>query len=156
MAKFNMDFTDAKEFTVCSKGEHDFKITKSDIASYVKDGEQRLKLELTCEVFGGEDSGNKVFHSIFLKNPTGLFMFMNRIGIKVEKKAYSDMDTNMFIGKTFTAVVEHETYTRGDGSIGNKAVIVESTIRKYVSTNDTPDVFEDFGNTVSIDDNFLS
>ena len=98
----------------------------------------------------------KVFHSIFLKNPTGLFMFMNRIGIKVEKKAYSDMDTNMFIGKTFTAMVEHETYTRGDGSIGNKAVIVESTIRKYVSTNDTPDVFEEFGNTVSIDDNFLS
>lgn len=158
MAKFNIDFTGAKEFTMCGKGEHDFKITNAELKSYTKNGETRQKIELTCEVFGGEDSGAKVFHSLFLKNPTGMFMFLNKIGIKVEKKVYSDMDTKIFIGKTFTATVEYETYTKGNGEIGNRAKIVDTTIRKYISTNtinDTSDEidedpFEEFANEIKV------
>lgn len=153
MTKFNMDFTDAKEFTICSKGEHNFKIVQSDLKSYTKDGEQRQKIELVCEVFGGEDSGSKVYYSLFLKNPTGLYMFMNRIGIQVEKKSYTNMDTNMFLGKTFIATVEHETYTRSDGSIGNKSVIIDTTIRKY--ENKEQDVYSEFGNSIEINDMIL-
>lgn len=161
MATFNVDFTEAKDFTMCGKGEHDFKITKAELSSYTKDGEQRQKIELTCEVIGGEDSGSKVFKSIFLKNPTGLFMFLNKIGVSIEKKAYFNLDTNMFIGKLFTANVELETYTKNDGRTGNKPVIIDTSIRKYVNTkNEIPDVidndpFVEFDDSVAIDDNFL-
>lgn len=160
MAKFNIDFTGAKEFTMCGKGEHDFKITNAELKSYVKDGETRQKIELTCEVFGGEDSGAKVFHSIFLKNATGLYMFLSKIGIPVEKKTYNDLDTNMFIGKTFTATVEHENYTKNNGDNGIKTKLVDATIRKYISTNNDTDLpdemsidpFTEMGEMVGIDD----
>lgn len=141
MAKFNIDFTDAKEFNMCGKGEHNFKITHAEIKDYTKEGEARQKIELTCEVFGGADSGAKVFYSIFLKNPTGLFMFMNRIGAKVEKRNYT-LDTNIFIGKLFVANVETENYTKGDGTTGTKAVIVDTSIRKYIPIN-TSETFDD-------------
>lgn len=157
MAKFNVDFTEAKEFNMCEKGEQNFKIINAELKDYVKDGIQKQKIELTCEVFGGESSGAKVFHSIFLANTTGLYMFLNRIGVKIEKKVYNDLDTNMFIGKLFTATVEHETYTGRDGNNKIKAVIVETTIRKYVnnSQEDTKDIFDEFGDSVTIDDGFL-
>lgn len=158
MAKFNIDFTEAKEFTMCGKGEHDFKITNAILKDYTKDGEIRQKIELTCEVFGGEDSGAKVFHHIFLKNATGLYMFLSKLGIAVEKKIYNDLDTNMFIGKLFTANVEVEMYQKSDGTTGSKAVLVDTTIRKYVNNNATlslDDPYADFGDSVSIDDNFL-
>lgn len=163
MAKFNIDFTDAKEFIMCEKGEQNFKIVSAELKSYTKDGIAKQKIELTCEVFGGESSGAKVFHSIFLANPTGLYMFLSKLGIAVEKKAYTDMDTNMFVGKTFVATVEHESFVGRDNSSKIKPVIIDTTIRKYNSTNssdvsiDSSDVdpFEEFGNTVTIDDNFL-
>lgn len=158
MAKFNMDFSGAKEFVMCGKGEHDFKVTSAELKSYNKDNETRQKIELTCEVFGGEDSGAKVFYSIFLKNPTGLYMFLTKIGVKIEKRAYSDMDTNMFIGKCFTADVEHENYSKNDGSNGVKAKIIETSVRKYINTNTnenmpdglSDDAFADFGDSIEI------
>lgn len=158
MAKFNIDFTDAKEFNMCGVGEHNFKITNAELKNYNKDNETRQKIELTCEVFGGEDSGTKVFHTLFLKNPTGIYMFLNRIGGKVEKKAYNGLDTNMFVGKTFIATVEHENYTKGNGSLGMKPVIIETTIRKYKdsdSNQNTPDEmnnepFSDFADSIEI------
>lgn len=158
MAKFNMDFSGAKEFVMCGKGEHDFKVTSAELKSYNKDNETRQKIELTCEVFGGEDSGAKVFYSIFLKNPTGLYMFLTKIGVKIEKRTYSDMDTNMFIGKCFTANVEHEDYVKSDGTTNTKAIIIESSIRKYINTNTnenmpdglSDDAFADFGDSIEI------
>lgn len=147
MAKFNIDFTDAKEFNMCGKGEHNFKITQAEIKDYIKDGEARQKIELTCEVFGGTDSGAKIFYSIFLKNPTGLFMFMNRIGAKVEKRNYV-LDTNTFIGKLFVANVETESYTKSDGTTGTKAVIVDTSIRKYVQESTYNDL--DYEDDISI------
>ena len=156
MAKFNVDFSNAKEFTMCQTGEQNFKITNVELKSYTKDGVNKQKLELTCEVFGGESSGAKVFHSLFLANPTGLFMFLNRIGVKVEKKAYNDLDTNMFIGKTFVAQVDHEKANNGNVY----ARIAENTIRKYVDTNtseNTPDglsddAFAEFGDSIEVSD----
>lgn len=158
MAKFNMDFTEAKEFVVCGKGEQNLKIINAELNEYQKEGQTRQKIQLTCEVFGGESSGAKVYHSLFLINPTGLYMFLNKIGVSVEKKTYSGLDTKMFIGKTFTATIEHETYTGRDGKSKIRPTIVDSTIRKYVEeqANDlTSDPFTDFGNSVTIDDNFL-
>ena len=31
MAKFNIDFTEAKEFVMCEKGEQNFKITNAEL-----------------------------------------------------------------------------------------------------------------------------
>lgn len=159
MAKFNIDFTEAKEFVMCEKGEQNFKITGAELKGYTnKEGASKQKIELTCEVFGGESSGAKVFHSVFV-NPTGLFMFLNRLGVKVEKKAY-DLDTNIFIGKTFVATVDHEKASNGNVY----ARLVESSIRKYVDTNaaeNTPDglsddAFADFGTSIEITDEDIS
>ena len=101
MAKFNIDFTDAKEFSICDEGEQNFKVVDAELKNYTKDGIVKQKIELTCEVFGGISSGSKVYYSIFLINPSGLYMFLNKIGVNIEKKAYTDLDTNMFIGKLF-------------------------------------------------------
>lgn len=155
MATFNIDFTEAKEFVMCEKGEQNLKITNAELKEYQKDGQTKQKIELTCEVFGGESSGAKVFHSLFLANPTGLYMFLNRIGVPVEKKGY-DLSTNIFIGKTFIATVEHESYTGRDGNSKIKPKIIDTTIRKYTNenTNNTSiAVFEEFGETtISNDD----
>jgi len=144
MAKFSVDLTEAKEYVLCEKGEQNFKVVNSELKEYQKDGEIRKKIELACEVFGGESAGAKVFYSIFLTNPTGLYMFLNRIGVPIEKKVYLDLDTNMFLGKTFVATVEHEQYIGRDGIHKNKPVIVETSIRKYSETsiNEAPDDFE--------------
>lgn len=163
MATFNVDFTEAKDFNICEKGEQNLKIINAELNEYQKDGQTRQKIQLTCEVFGGASSGAKVFHSLFLANPTGLYMFLNKIGVKIEKKNYSGLDTNMFIGKTLTATIEHENYTGRDGNSKVKPKIIDTTIRKYAtsSTNDEignvidSDPFADFGDTVSIDDDFL-
>lgn len=153
MAKFDIDFSEAKEFVMCAPGEQNFKITNAELKDYKnKEGKTKQKVELTCEVFGGESSGAKVFHSVFV-NPTGLYMFLSRIGVKVEKKSYS-LDTNTFIGKTFVANVDHEKASNGNVY----ARIAEFTIRKYVDTNtadNTPDglnddTFAEFGDSIEI------
>lgn len=156
MAKISIDFSNAKEFFMCNEGEQNLKITNVELKGYVKDGEKRQKLELTCEVFGGESSGAKVFHSIFLANPTGLFMFLNKIGLKVEKKAYKDLDTNILMGKTFIAQVDHEK--ANNGKLYPR--IVESTIRKYVNDSEekkysgriSDEPFKEFGDSIEISD----
>ena len=80
-------------------------------------------------------------------------MFLNKIGVNIEKKAYNDLDTNMFIGKLFTANVEHESFISRNGSTKYKAVIVDSSVRKYVSSQgDTTDAFAEFGDSVSVDE----
>ena len=159
MAKFNIDFTEAKEFVMCEKGEQNFKITNAELKDYKnKEGATKQKIELTCEVFGGESSGSKVFHSVFV-NPTSLFMFLNKLGVKVEKKAYN-LDTNTFVGKTFIANVDHEKANNGNVY----ARIVESSIRKYVDVNTTEntpdslsdDAFSDFATSIEISDEDLS
>lgn len=163
METFNIDFTEAKEFVMCEKGEQNLKITNAELKEYQKDGQNKQKIELTCEVFGGESSGAKVFHSLFLANPTGLYMFLNKIGVPVEKKNYSGLGTKMFIGKLFIATIEHETYTGRDGNSKVKPKIVDTTIRKYAGSNTNDEIgnvidsdpFADFGDTVSIDDDFL-
>lgn len=158
MAKFNVDLTEAKEFNLCEKGEQNFKITNAELKSYIKDGIQKQKIELTCEVFGGESSGSKVYHSIFLTNPTGLYIFLNKLGVKIEKKVYNDLDTNMFVGKLFIATVEHENYIGKDGTNKIKPIIIDTTIRKYInnqSNGESVDVFSEFGDTITIDDDFL-
>lgn len=153
MAKFNIDFTDAKEFSICDEGEQNFKVVDAELKNYTKDGIVKQKIELTCEVFGGISSGAKVYYSIFLINPSGLYMFLNKIGVNIEKKAYTDLDTNMFIGKLFTANVEHESFISRNGSTKYKAVIVDSSVRKYVSSQgDTTDAFAEFGDSVSVDE----
>lgn len=154
MATFNIDFTEAKEFVMCEKGEQNLKIVNAELKEYQKDGQNKQKIELTCEVFGGESSGAKVFHSLFLANPTGLYMFLNKIGVPVEKKTYAGLDTQMFIGKTFTATIEHESFTGRDGNSKVKPKIVDTTIRKYISPSvneELSDVFEEFGETVIAD-----
>lgn len=160
MAKFNVDFTEAKEFMMCASGEQNFKITEAELKTYVKDGVNKQKIELTCEVFGGESSGAKVFHSLFLTNPTGLYMFLNKIGAKVEKKAYANLDTNMFVGKTFVAQVDHEKAS--NGKVYPR--IVDTTIRKYVDMNNsenTPDglsddAFAEFGDSIEISESDIA
>ena len=160
MTKFNVDFSNAKQFVMCNVGEHNFKINKVELKNYTKDGINKQKLELTCEVFGGESSGAKMYHSLFLANPTGLFIFLNRIGVKVEKRVYNDLDTNMLIGKTFVARVDHEKANNGK----LYARIVESSIRKFVDNDtkdNTPDrlsdnTFEEFGKSIEILDSEIA
>lgn len=144
MTKFSVDFTEAKEYILCEKGEQNFKVINAELKEYQKDGETRKKIELSCEVFGGESAGARVFYSIFLANPTGLYMFLTKIGIPIEKKVYLDLDTNMFLGKTFIATVEHEQYVGKDGIYKNKPIIVETSIRKYIeeSFDELPDDFD--------------